>query len=59
MLEIGNPSQALSRLDEDERFTTLISNEGAASGKSSMAFVNEPGLYSLVLGSRKPEANLF
>lgn len=59
VLEIGNPSQALSRLDEDERFTTLISNEGAASGKSSMAFVNEPGLYSLVLGSRKPEAKAF
>lgn len=58
-LEIGNPSQAISRLDEDERFTTLISNEGAASGKSQMSFVNEPGLYSLVLGSRKPEAKAF
>lgn len=58
-LEIRNPSQALARLDDDEKFTTLISNEGAASGTSSMAFVNEPGLYSLVLGSRKPEAKVF
>lgn len=58
-LEIGNTSQALSRLDNDERFTTLISNEGAATGKSNMAFINEPGLYSLVLGSRKPEAKAF
>lgn len=58
-LEIGNPSQALARLDDDEKITTLISNEGAASGKSSMAFVNEPGLYALVLGSRKPEAKAF
>lgn len=58
-LEIGNPSQALVRLEDDEKFTTLISNEGAASGTSSMAFVNEPGLYSLVLGSRKPEAKVF
>lgn len=58
-LEIGNPSQALTRLDEDEKMTTLISNEGAASGKSSMSFVNEPGLYTLVLGSRKPEAKAF
>ena len=58
-LEIGNPSQAITRLDDDERMTTLISNESAASGKSLMAFVNEPGLYSLVLGSRKPEAKAF
>lgn len=58
-LEIGNPSQAIARLDDDEKMTTLISNEGAASGKSQMAFVNEPGLYSLVLGSRKPEAKAF
>lgn len=58
-LEIGNPSQALVRLEDDEKFTTLISNEGAASGTSSMAFVNEPGLYSLVLGSRKSEAKVF
>ena len=58
-LEIGNPSQALTRLDEDERFTTLISNEGAASGRSQQSFVTESGLYSLVLGSRKPEAKAF
>ena len=58
-LEIGNPSQALTRLDNDEKKTTLISNESAATGKSQMSFVNEPGLYSLVLGSRKPEAKDF
>lgn len=48
-LELGNPSQALSRLDDDE--FTLISNEGGR----GMNIVNEPGLYSFVLGSRKPE----
>ena len=58
-LEIGNPSQALTRLDNDEKKTTLISNESAATGKSQMAFVNEPGVYTLVLGSRKPEAKTF
>lgn len=58
-LEIGNPSQALVRLDSDEKFTTLISNDGAASGRSQMAFVSESGLYSLVLGSRKPQAKPF
>lgn len=58
-LEIGNPSQALARLDTDEKFTTLISNDGAASGKSQMSFVSESGLYSLTLGSRKPQAKPF
>ena len=58
-LEVGNTSQALTRLDDDEKFTTIISNDGAASGISSLAFVNEPGLYTLVLGSRKLEAKSF
>jgi prophage antirepressor-like protein len=54
-LGIGNVSQALSRLDADEK--TLISNEGATvGGPQSLNLINEPGLYTLVLGSRKPEA---
>jgi prophage antirepressor-like protein len=57
-LAIGNVSQALSRLDADEK--TLISNEGAsAGGPPSLNLINEPGLYALVLGSRKPEARRF
>lgn len=58
-LEIKNAPQALSRLEEDERFTTIISNDSAASGKSKLSFVNEAGLYSLILSSRKPEAKVF
>ena len=58
-LDVGNSRQALSRLDDDEKYTTVISNDSAATGKSSMSFVNEPGLYALVLGSRKPEARAF
>ncbi len=58
-LEIRNPSQALSKLDDDERFTTIILNERAATGKSSLSFVNEPGLYTIILKSRKPEARAF
>lgn len=49
---VSNPSQALTRLDEDEK--DLISNEGQYYG-----IINESGLYSLVLGSRKPEAKRF
>jgi prophage antirepressor-like protein len=57
-LGISNVSQALCRLDDDER--TLISNEGApAEGPPSLNIINEPGLYALVLGSRKPEAKRF
>lgn len=56
VLEIGNPSQAVQRLDEDER--GLISID-TPSGDQMMVTVNEPGLYSLVLGSRKPEAKEF
>lgn len=52
-LDIGNPTQAISRLDEDE--LTLISNEGGR----EMNYINEPGLYTLVLGSRKKEAKTF
>jgi Prophage antirepressor len=59
VLELDNVSQALARLDEDEKYTTLISNESAATGQSLAAFVNEPGLYALILGSRKPQAKAF
>lgn len=55
-LEIGNTSMALARLDDDER--TLCSTEGASNGLPVNA-INEPGLYSLILGSRKPEAKAF
>lgn len=57
VLEINNPSQAISRLDEDEK-DTIILNEGNR-GNPSTIVVNEPGLYSLILGSRKPEARQF
>ena len=55
-LEIGNPTDAMRRLDADER--TLVSIEGASNGLPVNA-VNEPGLYTLILGSRKPEAKQF
>lgn len=52
VLEIGNPTQAAARLDDDE--VTLISNEGRPTN-----VVSEAGLFSLILGSRKPEARAF
>ena len=58
-LEIGNSSQAISRLDADEKMITLISNEGNKRGNPNMTVVNEPGLYTLILSSRKSEAKAF
>ena len=55
-LEIGNNRDALSRLDADEKDVASTDTLG---GKQEMSIVNEAGLYSLVLGSRKPEAKAF
>lgn len=56
VLGIGNPSMALSRLDDDEKGLSSIETPG---GVQQVAVVNEPGLYTLILGSRKPEAKAF
>lgn len=56
-LDIGNVSMAISRLDDDERNTVNLT-EGIP-GNPNKIIVNEPGLYALVLSSRKPEAKAF
>jgi len=57
VLEIANSSDALKRLDEDEVDSTEVTD--ALGRKQVTNIVNEPGLYALILGSRKPEAKLF
>lgn len=52
-LEHTNPTMALQRLDDDERSKLNLGRQGEAN------VVNEYGLYSLVLSSRKPEAKEF
>ncbi|WP_212668433.1 BRO-N domain-containing protein [Belliella buryatensis] len=52
-LEIKNPSQALNRLDVDERAMFNIGRQGNTN------IVNEYGLYTLILWSKKPEAKVF
>ena len=64
VLELGNPSQALKRLDEDEKQIILIPAQGIISkntrgGEQKMLIVNEPGFYRLVFASRKKEARDF
>lgn len=56
VLAIGNPSMAASRLDDDEKGISTIDTPG---GQQEMITVNESGLWSLVLTSRKPSAKRF
>lgn len=56
-LQIGNPTMALTRLDEDEKALSNI--EGLSRGNDKGNIVSEAGLYSLILRSRKPEAKAF
>lgn len=52
-LGLGNSTVAAARLDEDERSKFNLGRQGEAT------IINEPGLYALVLSSRKPEAKAF
>ncbi|TES56173.1 phage antirepressor [Halalkalibacterium halodurans] len=53
ILELSNPTRAVSRLDKDERSNFKLGRQGEVN------IINEFGLYSLVLSSRKPEAKKF
>lgn len=47
----------MSRLDDDEKNTVVLIDGNR--GNPNTTVINEPGLYALVLGSRKPEAKAF
>jgi prophage antirepressor-like protein len=57
VLEVINVSQALSRLEEDEKDGICLNDTVGRVNTASI--VNEYGLYSLVMSSRKPEAREF
>ena len=56
VLDLDQVSRATSRLDDDEKGVTSITTLG---GNQDMAIINEAGLYSLILTSRKPDAKRF
>jgi anti-repressor protein len=56
ILEHTNPTMALVGLDDDEKGLRNVDTLG---GQQSMAVINEPGLYSLIIRSRKDEARAF
>lgn len=56
VLELDNVSMAIDRLDQDEKDLISIDTLG---GTQKKICVNESGLYTLILGSRKMEAKAF
>ena len=57
ILDLGDTHKAVERLDDDER--NLIPVTDSLGRLQETYIVNEAGLYSLILGSRKPEAKEF
>ena len=53
VLAHSNPSQAAAVLDEDEKHTLSNAEGIAAAQVQSLTIISEPGLYSLVLTSRR------
>lgn len=58
ILELSNITEALRPLDEDEKSNLRIS-EVAQNGGRAPIIISEPGLYKLIMRSRKPEAKEF
>lgn len=56
-LELKNHRTSLASLDDDEKNTVHIVD--GTPGNPNVSIINESGLYSLVLRSRKPEAKKF
>ena len=57
ILDLGNPTETVKMFDEDEFSTTEIID---SIGRRQQAYIiSEPGLYRLVMRSRKPEAKEF
>lgn len=55
-IEHSNPTEMLKTIDEDEKLNSTILSSGQ---KRKMSFVNEDGLYEVLMQSRKPIAKNF
>lgn len=56
VLGISQPHRSIAQLDDDEKGRHTVTTLG---GRQEVVIVNEAGLYSLILRSRKPEAKAF
>jgi len=61
VLGIANSRDAAARLDDDEKADVGITDTSSkgVQQKRTVTIINESGLYSLILTSRKPEAKRF
>lgn len=59
-LDIANSRDAIAKLDADEKMTVGLTDghSGARGGAQKMSFVNEPGLYALMMRSRTEDKEL-
>jgi len=57
LLDIKNTSDAVSRLDDDEKSTIVITD--GTSGNPNKSIISESGLYALIFKSSKPSAKQF
>lgn len=56
ILGLSDPSTSLARLDDEDKGTHTMRTLG---GDQAMVVINESGVYSLILRSRRPEAKVF
>lgn len=57
ILELQNSRVAMARLDDDEKNTVCLTD--GIPGNPNRTVINTSGLYTLILGSRKPQAKAF
>ena len=57
LLDIKNTSDAVSRLDDDEKSTIVLTD--GTSGNPNKTIISESGLYALIFKSKKPSAKKF
>lgn len=56
ILELGNPTEAIRDLEDDEKGLSKVET---IRGPREVNIINEPGLYTLVFRSNKPKAKTF
>lgn len=58
-LGYADPSSVISKRVDDDDKTTLPIRQDGSNYQTNVSFINESGLYTLVLGSQLPEAKAF
>lgn len=58
-LEIGQPRNVLSALDEDEHSRCVAADSDNSDEGTLIDIISEAGLFSMILRSRKPDAKVF